>query len=574
MLDGRRRRVDVRGRRGAADGGRSGPARRRGRPARARRAATGSSATASCRRRSCTRGWPAGSASTRSRRRARGRPAGSSPISWSCSTSTTRSPTRRPQPVGPPRARGRRRSTRRCGPPTGTSRPIARLGGRRRERLASTRVADRVWSIVAERLASEVSRSVGRRWSARSARSRCCSAPRRDRCTRTCSSAAGAPASKTPPGRSPRRWSAPTTTARSGGRHPDVVEFEPVANAYSVDEVREGIIPEVHRSPIEGERKVVIVLDAERLRAHPDPAARRRTRCSRRSRSRRPRAVLLLVTAAPGELLDTIRSRCQRVDLGALDVDDAARRARARRDRARARPRSSARLAGGQMAAGPAARRPLRAAARRVRRAPRARRRHRRGRRRRRRGSRRRGAGHARPGCGRRTRPRSTALDAEIERRRLPAARRAGAAPAGSGSATSARTAGPGPRRCSRGSPRSSRCTATRWPTGAPPINPDRDALVVGPGAAAEALDACAEARRAFEFNPNEGLLLERLMLHLPAVARGPRLGRLPPSAGIAQSVEQLTRNEQVRGSNPFPGSEASDSESRVKEAKAPRAQR
>ena len=54
---------------------------------------------------------------------------------------------------------------------------------------------------------------------------------------------------------------------------------------------------------------------------------------------------------------------------------------------------------------------------------------------------------------------------------------------------------------------------------GAPPINTDRDVLVIGAVAAADALDACAEARRAFEFNPNESLLLERLMLHLPAVA-------------------------------------------------------
>ncbi len=53
---------------------------------------------------------------------------------------------------------------------------------------------------------------------------------------------------------------------------------------------------------------------------------------------------------------------------------------------------------------------------------------------------------------------------------------------------------------------------------GVPELNLDRARLVVGPaGAAARALDACREARDAFEFNPSEALLLERLLLHLPA---------------------------------------------------------
>jgi hypothetical protein len=56
---------------------------------------------------------------------------------------------------------------------------------------------------------------------------------------------------------------------------------------------------------------------------------------------------------------------------------------------------------------------------------------------------------------------------------------------------------------------------------GAPPINLDRERLAVSPAEAAKALDACREARAAFEFNPSEGLLLERLLLHLPAVAVG-----------------------------------------------------
>jgi DNA polymerase III subunit delta' len=49
-------------------------------------------------------------------------------------------------------------------------------------------------------------------------------------------------------------------------------------------------------------------------------------------------------------------------------------------------------------------------------------------------------------------------------------------------------------------------------------LNVDRPVLVVDAAAASQALDACRAAREAIaEFNPNETLLLERLLLHLPA---------------------------------------------------------
>ena len=47
--------------------------------------------------------------------------------------------------------------------------------------------------------------------------------------------------------------------------HPDVVEFEPSGPTYSVDDVRLRILPEAARAPIEGERKVLILFEAERL---------------------------------------------------------------------------------------------------------------------------------------------------------------------------------------------------------------------------------------------------------------------------------------------------------------------
>ncbi len=107
------------------------------------------------------------------------------------------------------------------------------------------------------------------------------------------------------------------------GAHPDVVEFEPTTATYTLpNEIRAPrsgetarrdadlprVIPEIHKSPIEGERKVVVLRDADRmepvvgntlLKSIEEPPAR---------------TVILLVTDRADALLPTIRSRCQRVD--------------------------------------------------------------------------------------------------------------------------------------------------------------------------------------------------------------------------------------------------------------------
>ena len=97
------------------------------------------------------------------------------------------------------------------------------------------------------------------------------------------------------------------------GVHPDVVEFEPTGVQYRVTEdVRERIIPEATRAPIEGERKVLVVHEAERLRgAHNEPA----NALLKTLEEPPPRTTIVLVTAQPDDLLPTIRSRCQRIDL-------------------------------------------------------------------------------------------------------------------------------------------------------------------------------------------------------------------------------------------------------------------
>lgn len=296
--------------------------------------------------------------------------------------------------------------------------------------------------------------------------------------------------------------------------HPDVVEFEPAAMAYSVDEVRHAIVPEVYRSPIEGARKVVILLDAERLRGSPGSGGAPASALLKTLEEPPDRAVLVLVTAAPGDLLDTVRSRCVRIDLAALDeatLTDALIRDGADPDRAPV----AARLAGGQRAraqvlAGRFA--GLRDA---YVRAP----------------TRLDGSGAAALtvaedllGAARDAAADLEAdhvveiaeLDAEIERSGYPP--------------RSAQTLTRRLRERHKREDRRARAEALlegitalesvyrdALAPAAPPLNIDREPLEIGARAAAGAIDACRQARRAFEFNPSEGLLLERLMLALPA---------------------------------------------------------
>ena len=100
--------------------------------------------------------------------------------------------------------------------------------------------------------------------------------------------------SSSPP---PPRTRSPTRSARR-------VQGRPPAATAALPRV----IPEIHKAPIEGDRKVVMVRDADRmeevvgntlLKSIEEPP---------------PRTVILLLTDRPDGLLATIRSRCQRVD--------------------------------------------------------------------------------------------------------------------------------------------------------------------------------------------------------------------------------------------------------------------
>ena len=107
------------------------------------------------------------------------------------------------------------------------------------------------------------------------------------------------------------------------GAHPDVVEFEPTTATYTLaneicapragetarrDTALPRVIPEIHKAPIEGDRKVVMVRDADRM----EPTVGNTLLKSIEEPP--PRTVILLVTDRPDALLATIRSRCQRVD--------------------------------------------------------------------------------------------------------------------------------------------------------------------------------------------------------------------------------------------------------------------
>ena len=128
--------------------------------------------------------------------------------------------------------------------------------------------------------------------------------------------------------------------------HPDVVEFEPSGASYLVEkDVRDRILPEAARSPIEGERKVLIIFEAERLRGNQNESANAMLKTLEEPPDR---TVVVLVTGAPDDLLPTIRSRCQRIDFDPI-ADDDIRAVLEQEGVGAADAATLARLAGGQL---------------------------------------------------------------------------------------------------------------------------------------------------------------------------------------------------------------------------------
>jgi len=131
------------------------------------------------------------------------------------------------------------------------------------------------------------------------------------------------------------------------GVHPDVVEFAPGGASYRVKEdVRDSILPEAARAPIEAERRVLILFEAERLRGNQNESANAMLKTIEEPP---PSTIVLLVTAVADDLLPTIRSRCQRIDFDPVG-DDALHAALEREGIPPDIAASAAALAGGQLA--------------------------------------------------------------------------------------------------------------------------------------------------------------------------------------------------------------------------------
>jgi DNA polymerase-3 subunit delta' len=301
------------------------------------------------------------------------------------------------------------------------------------------------------------------------------------------------------------------------GVHPDVVEIDPPATQIRIEDAQ-AVVDEVSRSPIEGERKVVVLFDAERLRLNEAAA----NKLLKTLEEPPPRAVIVLVTSGADQLLPTIRSRCQRVDFAYLGAGAVATALAADGIPAE-RAELLARLAGGRIdraraldgRLGPVREAFVAATA-------------------------------ALDGTGG-----AVARQAELVQDALQSAltgleeaqatesEQLAAELEAAGYAERTRRAQL--RRLEERHKRAHRRARTDALlegitaletvyrdalAGGPDerLNTDRDVLAVDPRAAATALDDCRDARQAIgEFNPNETLLVERLFLHLPAAGAGGR---------------------------------------------------
>jgi DNA polymerase III subunit delta' len=99
------------------------------------------------------------------------------------------------------------------------------------------------------------------------------------------------------------------------GRHPDAIEVEPAGTFIVVAQIEE-IVREAFTSPFEAGRKVILVAEADRMN---EAAANKLLKALEEPPER---THFVLQSDAPDELLETVRSRCQRVDFAALSEAD------------------------------------------------------------------------------------------------------------------------------------------------------------------------------------------------------------------------------------------------------------
>ena len=97
--------------------------------------------------------------------------------------------------------------------------------------------------------------------------------------------------------------------------HPDLAWLRPPGAQHLVEEVRESVIRASSLSPVEGERRVFVIEEAEELRDESQNALLKTLE------EPAPFAHLILVCSEPEQLSETILSRCAPVEFGPLTAE-------------------------------------------------------------------------------------------------------------------------------------------------------------------------------------------------------------------------------------------------------------
>jgi DNA polymerase-3 subunit delta' len=128
--------------------------------------------------------------------------------------------------------------------------------------------------------------------------------------------------------------------------HPDLVWLRPAGTQHLVDEIRERVIAAAAYRPFEGERRVFVIEAAEAM------AEESQNALLKTLEEPAPYAHLILVSAEPAGLLETVRSRCQRIRFARLGPQQLEARLADRdsADESEVERRAAARLAGGDTA--------------------------------------------------------------------------------------------------------------------------------------------------------------------------------------------------------------------------------
>lgn len=128
--------------------------------------------------------------------------------------------------------------------------------------------------------------------------------------------------------------------------HPDLVWLEPPGNQHLVESVRERVIGAAAYRPFEGERRVFVIAAAEAM------AEESQNALLKTLEEPAPFAHIILITAEPEALLETVRSRCRAIRFAALAPEAAAEIVAERAPETPALERRAAtRLAGGDVEA-------------------------------------------------------------------------------------------------------------------------------------------------------------------------------------------------------------------------------